>query len=171
MSIPVQKITIFDTSIAESIRCHLKTSEVTSIIRDLSNRCPVPEVSQDTNKEKDITTHWCSTASKLEEALGPAWTSRLSRMTYPSKHRNLIKSQWLGFSTSMTPQGYCRPRTFLPPTSNTVVEPTTANGTASFSCRTYNVSKQVISEEMHMLYLCWCLVNKTTPYEWDFNLI
>lgn len=61
----------------------------------------------------------------------------LTACTHISIVRSLMKSQWSGFSTSTTPQGYSRPRTFRPRTSNNVFAPQTANGTASFSCLTW----------------------------------
>ena len=54
----------------------------------------------------------------------------LKQATYMSMVLSLMKSQWSGFSTSTTPQGYIRPLTLRPFTSMIELAPTTAKGTA-----------------------------------------
>jgi len=55
---------------------------------------------------------------------------------YKATHRismslKATKSLWIRLSTSTSPHGYWRPRTFFPPISITLSLPTTANGTRS----------------------------------------
>ena len=58
-------------------------------------------------------------------------TSCMSCMWVISIVLSLTKSQWAGFSTSITPQGYSLPRIFLPLTSTMALAPTTAKGMES----------------------------------------